>query len=152
VGFAHVLDLSFVVVHEFVQHIDGRNVVLVVILDALQLGEDVDTGFQLLALFVEQEVIVAKMWSADVPMKVLGLDVERKRIGQQRIERGPDLTDGRSAYRAGPGRFAVRAFSLWWSLGYLVLGDESQSAAGSGRLDNRQRGTSVKRLRGPQVP
>src|SRR6516165_1931444 len=106
VGPAHVADLGLVVVHELQQHVDGGNVVLVVVLDALQLrdmadrpdrgaadlacplGQNIDAGSQLVALLIEQEVVVAKMRAADMPMEVLGLHVERKRVRDQRIERG----------------------------------------------------------------
>ena len=145
VGFAHVLNLSLVVVHELVQHIDSRHVILVVVFDALQLGdlsdradrgaadlagafsEYVDTAFQLLALFVEQEVIVAEMRPADVPVEVLRLDIECERISQQRIERRGNLADcivrkiGRGIE---PRRSCVRfeLFSPCWSQHTSFLG------------------------------
>ncbi len=97
VGRAHVADLGLVVVHELQQHVDGGNVVLVVVLDSLQLrdladrpdrsaadlagplGQNIDAGSELVALLIEQKVVVAKMRAADVPMEILGLHVERKR-------------------------------------------------------------------------
>ena len=106
VGLAHVADLGLVVVHELQQHVDGGNVVLVVVLNSLQLrdmadrphrsaadlagplGQNIDAGSELVALLIEQEVVVAKMRAADVPMEILGLYVERKRVRDQRIERG----------------------------------------------------------------
>src|SRR5215831_15173894 len=42
VGLAHVADLGLVVVHELQQHVDGGNVVLVVVLDSLQLRDLAD--------------------------------------------------------------------------------------------------------------
>ena len=39
-------------------------------------------------------MIIAEMRSAHVPMEVLGLHVERKRVGDQRIERGRNLAHG----------------------------------------------------------
>jgi hypothetical protein len=95
-SFAHVMDLGLVVVHQFDEHIDGGNIVLVVVLHPLQLGDiadradrraadlagplsqDVDAAFELLRLLVEQKMVVAEMRPADVPMKILGLDVEGK--------------------------------------------------------------------------
>jgi hypothetical protein len=88
VGHAHVVDLRLIVVHELQQHIDRGNVVLVVVLDPLQLrdmpdradggaadlacplGQDIDAGCELFALLVEQEVVVAEMRAADVPVEV----------------------------------------------------------------------------------
>src|SRR5262245_63933927 len=37
-------------------------------------------------------MVVAEMRAADVPVEVLGLDVEGERVGDQRIERGRYLT------------------------------------------------------------
>src|SRR5262245_17628993 len=106
VGRAHVVDLRLIVVHELQQHINGGNVVLVVVLDPLQLrdmpdradrgaadlacalGQNIDTPCELIALLIEQEVVVAEMRAADLPVKVLGLHVERKRIRDQGIQRG----------------------------------------------------------------
>src|SRR5262245_22428953 len=100
------MDLRLIVVHERQQHIDRGNVVLVVVLDPLQLrdmpdgadrgaadlacalGQNIDTPCELIALLIEQEVVVAEMRAADVPVKVLGLHVERKRIRDQGIQRG----------------------------------------------------------------
>ncbi len=51
------------------------------------LGQDIDAGFDLGRLFVEQQMVVAEMRTADVPMKILGFDVQRERIRQQPVER-----------------------------------------------------------------
>src|SRR5262249_38424834 len=103
---AHVVDLRLIVVHELQQHIDRGNVVLVVVLDPLQLrdmpdradrgaadlacalGQNIDTPCELIALLIEQEVVVAEMRAANVPVEVLGLHVERKRVRDQGIQRG----------------------------------------------------------------
>src|SRR5262245_16863154 len=71
VRLAHAVDLRLVVVHQLQQHVDGGHVALVVVLDALELGDladradgraadlacalrqDVDAGAQLVALRVE---------------------------------------------------------------------------------------------------
>src|SRR5262245_65363201 len=55
---------------------------------ACALGQNINAGCELIALLVEQEVVVAEMRAADVPVKVLGLHVERKRIRDQGIQRG----------------------------------------------------------------
>ncbi len=152
VGFAHVLDLSLVVVHEFVEHIDGPHIVLVVVFDALQLrdlsnradrgaadlagalGEDVDTAFQLLGLLVEQEMIVAEMWSADMPMEVLGLDVDANVSASSALsaaDTSRTASDERSvgvSSRAGAVRgssfltLVVTGLPRAWGINYLVLG------------------------------
>ena len=69
----------------------GGDVVLVVVLDPLQpgdmadrpdggaadlahpLGQDVDAVLELLGLLVEQQMVVAEMRPADMPMEILGL-------------------------------------------------------------------------------
>src|SRR5499426_4563693 len=55
---------------------------------ACPLGQNIDASCELIALLVEQEVVVAEMRAADVPMEVLGLHVERKRVRDQGIQRG----------------------------------------------------------------
>src|SRR6516164_8636557 len=85
-------------VHELQQHVDGGNVGPVVVLDPLQLrdvadradrgaadlacafGQNIDAVRELVALLIEQEVVVAKMPAADMPMEVLGLHVENGRV------------------------------------------------------------------------
>src|SRR6185437_1148970 len=58
------------------------------------LGNVVGYPENLLGLFVEQQMVVAKVWSAHVPMEVLSLHIKRKDIGQNSIELFRDLTDG----------------------------------------------------------
>ena len=97
VAFAHGLDDLLIVVHQLAQHVGRRHEARVVVLDALQLGNLADRaqrgaadladalgdvvgrGENLLGLLVEQQVIVAEMRAADVPMEILGLEIERKR-------------------------------------------------------------------------
>ena len=55
-------------------------------------------------LLVEQQMVIAEMRAADVPVEILGLQVERKRVGQDLIELGRNfaarrLRTDRSAYR-----------------------------------------------------
>src|SRR5262249_10464882 len=52
------------------------------------LGQNIDTPCELVALLIEQQVVVAEMRAADVPVEVLGLHVERKRVRDQGIQRG----------------------------------------------------------------
>src|SRR5262249_25596595 len=50
-------------------------------------GEDIHAFRQLLGLLVEEQVVVAEMRTADMPVEVLGLDIEREGIGDERIKR-----------------------------------------------------------------
>ena len=110
VRIAHILDLAFVVVHQLQQHVTRAHEIRIIVLDALKLcdvsegadggaahfahalGQNIDTLFDLPGLLVEQEVIIPEMRPGDVPVEVLGLDVEGKRIRQQRIQCGGDLS------------------------------------------------------------
>ena len=94
---AHGRDDLFIVAHQLAQHVAGGHTALVIVLDALQLGNLADRpqgdaadlahafgdiigrGENLLGLLVEQQMIVAEMRAADVPVEILGLDVERER-------------------------------------------------------------------------
>ena len=58
---------------------------------AYPFGQHVRGGKDLLGLLIEQQVIVAKVPSADVPVKILGLQVEREGIGEKRVERRSSL-------------------------------------------------------------
>src|SRR5207249_10965419 len=55
------------------------------------LGDHVGDVVDLSGLFIEQEMIVAEMRARDVPVKVLGLDIQGERVGQERIERSGDI-------------------------------------------------------------
>ena len=50
------------------------------------LGDDVGRGEDLVGLLVEQQVVVAEMRAADVPVEILGLEVERKGVGQDAVD------------------------------------------------------------------
>jgi len=41
---------------------------------------------ELFALFVQKKVVIAKMTSTHVPVKILGLDIEREYVGKQMPE------------------------------------------------------------------
>ncbi len=55
------------------------------------LGELVDLSENRLALLVEHQMIVAEMPAADVPVEILGLQVERKGVCDQRVDRRRNL-------------------------------------------------------------
>src|SRR5262249_15590345 len=46
----------------------------------------------LFCLLVEQQVVVAEMRSAHVPVKVLGLDVEREHVRERAVQRRGEIT------------------------------------------------------------
>src|SRR5260370_4616219 len=50
------------------------------------LGHDVDGGKNGIGLLVEEQVIVAEVRTGEVPVEVLRLDVERERIGDERLD------------------------------------------------------------------
>src|SRR5262249_10871430 len=82
---------------------------------AYTLGKDIGHRENLVGLFVEQEVVIAKMWPADVPVKVLGLQIERESIGQQCIERAGNILGGVGAtwcwFRERCGRGPKRTYA-----------------------------------------
>src|SRR3954452_14881634 len=47
----------------------------------------------LIALFVEHQMIIAEMRAADMPMRILGLQIESKRVGHDGIESGGNGVD-----------------------------------------------------------
>jgi hypothetical protein len=111
VGGAQALHEGFVVAVEFKQHVAGGDELLVVIADALQLGyvpdgadggaadladalgDIVADGKNLVALLVEQQMVVAEVGSAHVPVEVLGFEVEGIDIGEQSVEDAGQILD-----------------------------------------------------------
>ncbi len=81
------------------QHVARRHEILVVVLDLRELGDladgaqrdaadladplgqIVDRTENLVALFIEHQMIITEMPAADMPVEVLGLDVEREGVG-----------------------------------------------------------------------
>ena len=108
-----------VVFAQFGQHVERIDILGVVIAEALQarhvtdgsnrdaadlahaLGDVIGHRKDLVGVLIEQEMVVAKVRSAHVPMKVLGLHIKREHIGQQRIESAADVFDGFDAEIAG---------------------------------------------------
>src|SRR5882757_7759381 len=94
-------DELLVIVTKLGEHVLGSHIVGVVVEDPLQAGDLADraqrrtsylsTAFryrvshrkELIALLVEQKVIVAKIRTAHVPVKILGLRIEREHIREQ---------------------------------------------------------------------
>ena len=61
------------------------------------LGDIVGHGEDLLGLLVEEQMVIAEMASADVPVKVFGLHIERKDVRQQVTQDAGNLRDGIAA-------------------------------------------------------
>ena len=105
-------DQCLIVGSEFGQHIERIDEVGVVVGYALEpgdiadrmqrgaadlahpLGDVVGDGEDLVGLLVEHQVVVAEMRPADMPMEILGLEIEREHIGEQRVERAGDIAAG----------------------------------------------------------
>jgi hypothetical protein len=84
---------------------------------AYAFGDVVRGGEDLPALFVEEEMIVAEVRAGHMPMEILGLQIERKHVGEQDIERGGNLWNrigaqvGRRIERCKPQRGGVSCFA-----------------------------------------
>src|SRR5580698_807367 len=112
VGFAQTAHQVFVVFTQLGEHVVGLNVVGVVVLDSLQasdmsdranrrlaeladaLGNRIAHGEDLVALLIQQQVIVAEVRAAHVPMEILGLEVQGEDIGQDGVHRARDIFSG----------------------------------------------------------
>jgi hypothetical protein len=142
---AHARDQRLVVGAQLGQHVERIDIVGVVVGDALEprdvtgrvqrraanlahpLGDLVGDGEDLIALLVEQEVIIAEMRSAHMPMEVLGLEIEREHVGEQRIERSGDVAAG---IVAEVGRRDERRLAALLDGGVLVHGGSPQFSPG----------------------
>src|SRR5258706_2105542 len=134
VGLANAIGELSMVLAQLRQHVERRDVFRVVVQYALQtrdvangaqrgstelahtLRNRVGCGIDLIGLLIEQQVIVAEVRPGDVPMGVLGLEIEREEIGEQRVERPRDISGRlrpkggwRVRYSGGRGRACV----LW---------------------------------------
>src|SRR5581483_1419347 len=69
------------------------------------LRNNVGRGKNLFGLLVEQQVVVAEMRSADVPVKILGFQVQRETVGEEAVESAGDIFRGIGA-EIGGGRNA----------------------------------------------
>ena len=110
-SFSHIDGKRLVVFHQFTKHVDRRNEILVVVFDAPQscnmadrsqsgsadttdpLGKHIRHREDLIALLIQQQMIVAKMWAADMLVKILRLEIKGKCISHQRVEAGCDCID-----------------------------------------------------------
>ena len=110
---------SAIVLRELREHVAGLHILCIVVRELLQPGDVTnrpERGFtqlahalgnrighreQLVGMLIEQHVIVAEVRAAHVPMKVLGLEIQRKHIGCDCIQGRCNFPDGL--------RFEVRA-------------------------------------------
>src|SRR5271168_3667796 len=118
-NFTHTGKERPVVFAQFGEHIERIDIFSIVVAEALQarnvsnrsdgdaadlahtLGDVVGHRKDLAGLIVEQEVVVAKVRPAHMPMKVLGLDIKSKSVGEQRIEGAASVFDGFGTELAG---------------------------------------------------
>ena len=139
VRLAHVRGELLVVLTQLCQHVERRDIVRVVVQDALHaadladraqgrttdlahaFGDVVGRGEDLVALFVEQEVVIAEVRPRYVPVEVLGLQVQREHVGEQDGERAGDIPRrGRSQIRRRiEGAFFVQSYRSHSSRGLL---------------------------------
>ena len=86
-SFSHIDGKRLVVFHQFAKHVDRRNEILVFVFDALQscnmpdrsqsgsadlahpLGKHIRHRKDLIALLIQQQVVIAEMWAAHVLVK-----------------------------------------------------------------------------------
>ena len=91
-------------------------------------------------LLVEHQVVVAEMRAADVPMEILGLEIERESVGQEPVER---LGDGLDRFVVEIGRGIERGGGLGarLELGHFVVAHGVTSGLsdmdGGSRADHR---------------
>ena len=57
------------------------------------LGEFIGGREDVICLLIEQEVIIAEVPAAHMPMEVLGFHIERETVGKQAIQRFRDFLD-----------------------------------------------------------
>jgi hypothetical protein len=108
---AHMQNKCLLVFVQFAQHVVWRDEVRVIVGNSLKtrdmsdgadrgaaklpgpFSEVISHGKELIAMVVQQQVVVAKMRAAHVPVKVLSLEVEGKDIRNECVEASADLAD-----------------------------------------------------------
>jgi hypothetical protein len=134
VRFAEQMRQLLIVGRQFGEHLQRRDEIGVVVLQPLMLRNVIDRmqarcpdfagtlrniichRKDLVRLFIEQQVVIAKVRAAHVPMKVLRLDVECEHIGQQAAQlfRDGDDTFGREVRRRGQDRVDKILLARWF--------------------------------------
>src|SRR5262249_50566716 len=110
---------SLIVVVQLCQHIRRRHEIRVIVRDARELsdladrpnggaadlsnalGNGIRGGEDLPRLLVQEQVVVPEMWSGNMPVEILRLEVQRHHVGKQKVE-----SSGEVASR-------IRAESAW---------------------------------------
>src|SRR5215472_882305 len=103
-GFAHKSEKPQIVVAQLGQHVIRRDVFGIIVYKALPatyvpdrmdgaasdfaraLGDCIRHRENLVTLFIQHQMMVSEVYARHVPMKVFGLEVERKNVGQQYSE------------------------------------------------------------------
>ena len=116
---AHAIGEARVVLAQLRQHVERRHIVGLVVGDALQardlrhgaqrrgselahaLGDRVDHREDCARLIVEHEVVVAEVRAGDVPVEVLGLQIEREDVGAEHVQRRAQVARRRDAETVG---------------------------------------------------
>jgi len=116
---AHAENQSLFIFVQLADHVLRRDEVGIVVGYALQAGDMADGadrgpadfahalgnvvchGEDLVAVVVEEQMVIAKMRAAHVPVEVFGLQVEAENIGEKCIERAGDVLHGLGAEVGG---------------------------------------------------
>ncbi len=61
------------------------------------LGDWIRHRKKLIGVLVEEQMVIAEMWTAHVPVEIFRLHVKREHIGENGIHRAAYVFDGRSA-------------------------------------------------------
>ena len=101
----HAQDQSFFVLAEFGEHVGSVDEVGVVVGDALEAGDVSDGtdggaadfadafgdvvghGEELVSVVVEEEMIIAEVRAAHMPVEVFGFEIQGENVGEQGVER-----------------------------------------------------------------
>src|SRR6267143_7035624 len=104
----------FVVLGQLSDHVLWIDIVCVVIEHALKTGDVTDRldrqsanlsnsfrdrvghGEKLVAVFVKKQVIIAEVWTAHVPVEILGLQIEREHVRQNCVHGAANIFGGRT--------------------------------------------------------
>ena len=108
---AHMQNKCLLVFVQFAKHILRRDEICVIVDNSLKsrymsdgadrgpaklpssFGEVISHGKELIAMVVQQKVVVTEMRAAHVPVRVLGLQLEGKDIRNECVETSTDLAD-----------------------------------------------------------
>jgi len=77
------------------------------------LGELVGGGEDLVALLIQHQMVVAEVRAGYMPVKVLGLEIEREHVRQQRRQCARDVTDRIEARSVGVASGPCGVLLLW---------------------------------------